>query len=424
MARFIEFSELSQGMVCTAPLFNKKMEVIFPEYHVIEQCYINEWQSSKLDGVWTVGEFISSEKGNKFFLPGYMSLTLRVLIQQYYNDVRAIKQQFTDLKKLDLGRFQQIASFWVSYIVKENDSQILLRVIRYARSQEAYFVVHVLDVMLLSLGVYTKYNPNFNNSLLMKLAIGALLFDIGMLVIPTSNKEVEELTELQKKQINQHPMLGYHFLVQEIKVPKIFALPALEHHERPDGSGYPSGIDYRKIDPNSMIIALADVFTSQIRSRSFKDSKEPAEILKDFLNLVIPKFTHDFTYHISAFISYVAVYPVSSILELSTKDIVIVVKNVSYNLTRPIVQPLLDKDKIPYIVYSEIDLSDENNQHIFITGMFGKKHLSSIKEFDFVSKTHTKKSTVEEKGQEGYAKKSKTHISIPVTQEKTMKFKL
>ncbi len=376
--KFIPLAALKEGMVFDAPLYNKKKECVLPQYHMIYKTYLLEWEIDRSEGVWTHGKPITKAEDYTPSLPGYMDIELRQLLQHYYDSLAILSVQYTNLKSLDLGQIQKVASFWATYVKNNNNAYMLLKIIRYSVPKAEYNYIHPLDVMLLSIGIYTKYDPSYTTVSLMQVAMGALLFDVGMFLLPEELLTANTLSPEQRRQIERHTVLGYQFLVDDLKVPNIFAISSLEHHERPDGSGYPRALQHDRLHPNSMIVALADMASSQIRLRSFKSSREPAEILKDFLDSTMPVFIDQFKQHISAFVAFVTVYPVTSIVELTTGEVAIVVQANEENSRRPVVMPILDAKQKPIVMGEILYLTEEANEHIMISKMYTKEMFDSL----------------------------------------------
>ena len=102
------------------------------------------------------------------------------------------------------------------------------------------------------------------------LKIGGLFHDIGKIGIPDSILlKTEKLTDEEYSEIKKHPSIGAHIL----GTAKIFQdiIPIVEHHhERYDGSGYPSGLKGEEIPYVARIAAVADTFDAMTSRRSYR----------------------------------------------------------------------------------------------------------------------------------------------------------
>ena len=100
----------------------------------------------------------------------------------------------------------------------------------------------------------------------------ALLHDIGKVGISseTLNKP-GRLTDEEFKEIKSHSGKGY-VVLKDISIMPELAIGARDHHERPDGHGYPKGLKGEEIPRVAQIIAVAD--TSTRRSPSSRRSPE------------------------------------------------------------------------------------------------------------------------------------------------------
>ncbi|MGL4563545.1 MAG: HD-GYP domain-containing protein [Brevinema sp.] len=377
----IELNQLKIGMAFTAPLVHPvSYKLLLPQSYPIFHAFIEECQSQDIEVVLTTGNIISEPHEYPNIAAIYISLELRSAIQLYYDSIQILKKQFSDPKNIKLPTFQELISKWISNTHKNNSTQLYLQIIRHTYVMDKdYFYAHLLDVMLFSIPIYIIYKKDPSFIEIMQLAMGALLYDIGMILLPDYIKfHTEEYDEAMIKQVHTHPILGFKFLMSVLKIPSTFAYPALEHHERLDGSGYPYGIKGHHMYENSIIISLADIFTSQMRSRPYREAKEPAEILKDFLVTTMPLFEKRAKVLLKAVISYLTIYPITSYLLLSTGEVGIVIDNFITTPLKPNVMILLDKDgQIDYsrkIVY----LSDPDYEHISITGIFGHNHLKKL----------------------------------------------
>lgn len=99
------------------------------------------------------------------------------------------------------------------------------------------------------------------------LAMAASLCDIGTIKLPSAllNKTTE-LAPHEFEIMKQHTVIGYELLKESELDPRV-ALVALQHHEREDGSGYPSKLKSPDIHLYSKIVALSDVYLTMTTHR-------------------------------------------------------------------------------------------------------------------------------------------------------------
>jgi HD-GYP domain-containing protein (c-di-GMP phosphodiesterase class II) len=99
------------------------------------------------------------------------------------------------------------------------------------------------------------------------LVTGVSFCDIGLLKLPSELQEKRTTLMPHEHEIRkQHTVLGYE-LLKESGMDHRAALVALQHHEREDGSGYPTGLRGTQIDQFSKIAALADAYVDMTTDR-------------------------------------------------------------------------------------------------------------------------------------------------------------
>src|SRR3954466_5615983 len=102
--------------------------------------------------------------------------------------------------------------------------------------------------------------------------LGALLHDIGKIIVPTEvlNK-AGDLTDEEWAIMKRHPEAGLD-LVADIDFPGDVRAIIRNHHERWDGSGYPDGLKGEEIPFAARILCVADVYDALTTARSYRDS--------------------------------------------------------------------------------------------------------------------------------------------------------
>jgi HD-GYP domain-containing protein (c-di-GMP phosphodiesterase class II) len=86
------------------------------------------------------------------------------------------------------------------------------------------------------------------------------LHDVGMMFAPESVwLKVGKLTDEDKRQLHEHPGQAAG-LLERMSGWEAAARMVAQHHEMPDGGGYPAGLKADAISPGAKIIAIVDAF--------------------------------------------------------------------------------------------------------------------------------------------------------------------
>jgi putative nucleotidyltransferase with HDIG domain len=103
-----------------------------------------------------------------------------------------------------------------------------------------------------------------------RLEQGALLHDVGKIGIPDRLLcKRGRLNESEWKVMREHPNIGFRILAG-IGFLRDAAQIVLQHHERYDGTGYPSGFKGTEISRGARIFAVADTFECMTSHRPFQ----------------------------------------------------------------------------------------------------------------------------------------------------------
>lgn len=102
--------------------------------------------------------------------------------------------------------------------------------------------------------------------------LAAPMHDIGKIGIPDGIlRKNGPLTEAEFDIMKKHPVIGHKILsTSSSRIIEMGAVIALGHHEKYDGSGYPSGIIGTDIPLTCRIVAVADVFDALCSERVYK----------------------------------------------------------------------------------------------------------------------------------------------------------
>jgi HD-GYP domain-containing protein (c-di-GMP phosphodiesterase class II) len=137
-----------------------------------------------------------------------------------------------------------------------------------------YIVEHSLDASVLGLLIGQRLVPEDS---LEELGAGLFLQDIGKLALPPSLvHKPGPLAPDEWELMMQHPRLGLEFL-RDDAIPARAKSVVRFHHERWNGSGYPSGLIGGEIPLFARIAAVADVFGAVTSERFHAPAVSRAE---------------------------------------------------------------------------------------------------------------------------------------------------
>jgi putative nucleotidyltransferase with HDIG domain len=107
-----------------------------------------------------------------------------------------------------------------------------------------------------------------------------LLHDIGKLGV--SNLILDKpgpLTEAEREVVRRHPRLSLEILTRVSAFDELARIAA-SHHERLDGSGYPSALTAKELDLPSRILAVADVAEALSADRPYREALSADEVIR------------------------------------------------------------------------------------------------------------------------------------------------
>ncbi len=207
---------------------------------------------------------------------------------------------------------------------------------------DSYTYAHSVDVCILA--VMIGCQMDYGKHELKELAMGSLLHDIGKTRIDNEllNKP-DKLNDDEMSKIKKHTELGYEMLKTKAEISPKACEIALNHHERYDGSGYPSGLKGDQIQHYAVICAIADTYNAMVTDRVYRRAVHPSEAYEMILgsgDRLYPLWA------VRAFLKRVTPYPVGTLCHLSNGYIAQVIALEPSLPLRPEVEMLQTKDRI------------------------------------------------------------------------------
>lgn len=284
------------------------------------------------------------------------------MMLQSINKVKTILTKIADrdakgVKKLipekELEAVQSVVS---SLIEALEESKNALYTVVELMGADMYTYKHSVNVAVLT--ILTCKSLGYDYALTKKIALGALLHDIGKAAISENIlKKPDTLTKLEFEKIREHSELGYNMIKDDISLSGYTKQVVRLHHEKRDGSGYPLGLKETEIPDFVRIVTICDMYDAMTNNRIYR-RKMPIYIALEIL-MADSVFKLDSAL-LQIFTKNICVYPpgVGILMEDGRTGVV-----VSYNVnnpTRPVIR-LHIEDANEYE-----DINMEENRTIFI----------------------------------------------------------
>jgi putative nucleotidyltransferase with HDIG domain len=112
--------------------------------------------------------------------------------------------------------------------------------------------------------------PDYHEQDLKRLRLSGLLHDVGKINVPEDIlMKKDRLLEKEYETIKTHSTAGAQ-IIERMSRLQLLKAGVLYHHERWDGTGYPSGLKGRDIPLDARVLAIADAFDAMTTNRSYR----------------------------------------------------------------------------------------------------------------------------------------------------------
>lgn len=158
------------------------------------------------------------------------------------------------------------------------------------------------------------------------------------------NRMDGKLTESQRIKLEKHPLQSAQIMEAAGFMDPNMIKAIRQHHERPDGSGYPNHLPSKDISDLALVVSMCEVYTARIDNRAHRKPVLAREALAHFQNDEDPRIKG----LLLNFAKSIGIYPPGTWVKLASAETAIVVKR-QKNSPIPIVRALFDANNIPYM---------------------------------------------------------------------------
>ncbi len=269
-------------------------------------------------------------------------------------------------KKLNLEDVRSAVEPVVQSVLRNADAFFWISNLR---KRDAYQYSHAINCSLLAVAL--GRHMGFAESVLMNLATGGLLLDVGKSEI--SQEMLDSPGPLVRTEM---AMMRRHveFSMQIVESSGVHSLDIMNmintHHERYDGSGYPNQLCRNQIPLFGRMAAVIDSYDAMTSHRPYRKTLSPHKALQEIYRQRDVLYQSDI---VEQFMQCLSVYPTGSLVELNSGQIAIVMAQNQARRLRPRVMILTTPDKKLKESFDEIDLfmhglGDGPREHLEIVG--------------------------------------------------------
>ncbi len=326
--RLCRIEELT-GQECLAKdIMTQDYKILLSEGTILKHEYIEKLKELNIQEVYIKEEENQTEA---------VAILKEDLEESFRTKVKDILEKHTYSHNEELVELSQTADYIITNILQEEEVVKKIYDIK-ERSSDIY--EHSISIC--SLATIVALRLGLSQEAAHDIGVSCLLHDLGLryIIIDYTDRDLEELTEVECAEYKKHPVYGYTALRGEDWISENSKNMILYHHERLDGSGYP--LKATDISLECRIIQICDAFDEMICGIGCRRKKvyEAIEYLKSFKNI---KFDGKI---VDVFLEFTAVYPAGTCVKTTSGEIAVVLYQNKDNPDRPVIRIIKDKDGI------------------------------------------------------------------------------
>lgn len=271
---------------------------------------------------------------------------------------------FDEMTGADLSQRINVAKEVLSEVVDSiiRNPNALLLVKNLKRMSDTHYQ-HAIDmsIMMVSFG----RQLGIPKAELDHIALGGLLHDLGKTKVP---KEIldkpSRLTAEEFEHIKLHVAYGTRLLDDITDIHPIVRQIVERHHERYDGKGYPEGLQAERIGIFGSMAGIVETYATMTSHQPYAAARSSAKAVSALVAMRDKAFQAEL---VDQFIQVVGVYPIGSIVQLSTGEVGIVSRQNKLWRLKPVVTIIVDGNEQRLANSYVMDLAKQKNEDQPIT---------------------------------------------------------
>lgn len=260
-------NEYGMGYKTAEPIYTRDGHLLINEGTIVSYEILSKLKKHNINYYQTLTDITSANKADDLIEEEKLTTSVKV-VKSVFEEVMAND---------DKGVKASIPEDYVVLIKNVIDalmdtlysSEDLLYTVTELIESDDYTYRHSVNVTILS--ILTAKAMHYTEDEIKEIALGALLHDIGKALVKNGLiQKTEKLTKDEQIEIKKHPELGYELVKDMDILPRSVKNIIQLHHEKLDGSGYPSGISGLKIPKYVRLVTVCDMYDALTTNRKYR----------------------------------------------------------------------------------------------------------------------------------------------------------
>ncbi len=238
----------------------------------------NDFPSIVTDNPLVANKSFDAEEYN--FLPVSEKEDFQIFNSLYTLDQDIVKQHLLSIGNGDHIQLMELYNLTGSMMNELKCRSDVFTYLYHVKSKDNHTYSHSINVSLLC-NIFGSW-LNMSPLEIEELTVAGLLHDIGKIKIDDNilNK-VGRLTREEFEIMKMHTVYGYDIL-KDSNLSENIKTAVLLHHEKMDGSGYPTHAKSADISKFAKIVSVCDIYDAMTSDRIYRDKLCPFRVIKTF----------------------------------------------------------------------------------------------------------------------------------------------
>lgn len=322
MIEYIRTEKLQVGDIIAKNLYDESGRVLLVAGKALTETAIKVIQRYAYKGVYidNIDEFRrESIPIPESLIDELTQINLLKILKSIYNN-KALQVDHLDAQFMkDKKNLHIMLEKIIEKMLAAEENGKLLFELEDSRNVTTWLYFHCMEVCFLSIGMVIKLGLKKDD--IMDVALGAIYHDLGKAWFSDKIVHRKGISEIEKDMLREHPERMFRFLQKHnYSVNTLYAV--WQHHEKMNGTGYPSGVKAGQFVQAARIVACANVYDNLVNMNPYAEN---SMYQADAIEYISANEEQDIEC-IKALLQIIAPYPVGTRVRLSNGEEGIVVK--------------------------------------------------------------------------------------------------